>query len=369
MPNLKRRDFICASAAAAVLASSSSARATTKSAKTPIIAVEEAFAPKRYFKEFLKLAERDDSMVTRYLKMYYEKPQVVNQLSDIDLRLEDMDRQGVDMHVLGMTAPGVQVFSEELGTELAVETNDEIAAIIKRYPGRFAGLATIAPQSPEKAALEIKRAVTELGFSGVIINSHTDGEFLDHPKFAPILESAITHNAPIYLHPTFPPDSMIEAYSDYGMMGALWGFQAECSLHVARMILSGVFDRYPGLQVVLGHMGEGLPYWLGRMDNRYQNILRRGGLKPLGMTPLQRLPSEYFRSNFYVTTSGMNWLPPLQYCLDLMGPDKVMFAIDYPFERSADAMGFLNDARGILPSNIFDKLAHGNAETLFRINV
>jgi 2,3-dihydroxybenzoate decarboxylase len=115
-------------------------------------------------------------------------------------------------------------------------------------------------------------------------------------------------------------------------------------------------------------MGEGLPYWLGRLDNRYQNILRRGGLKPLGMTPLKKLPSEYFRSNFCVTTSGMNWQPPLQYCLDLMGADKVMFAIDFPFERSSDAMGFLQEAKQNIPANIFDKLSHGNAERIFGIS-
>ncbi|GAB3114630.1 amidohydrolase [Aestuariicella hydrocarbonica] len=367
MSTLKRRDFLGASAAAALLASSGAVRAGSQSQPGRIIATEEAFAPKRYFQEYLKLAERNESMVTRYLKMYYEKPQVVKQLGDIDIRLEDMDRHGVDMHVLSMTAPGVQVFEEALGTELAIETNEEIASIIKRYPQRFAGLATIAPQAPEKAAAEIRRCMSELGFSGVIINSHTQGEFLDNPKFAPILEEAIRQQAPIYLHPTFPPDTMIEAYTDYGMMGALWGFQAECSMHVTRMILSGVFDRYPELQIVLGHMGEGLPYWLGRMDNRYQNILRRGGLKPLGMTPLKKLPSEYFRSNFTVTTSGMNWQPPLNYCLDLMGPDRVMFAIDFPFERTGDAMGFLMDAKKTLPTKVYEQLSHGNAERLFRL--
>ncbi|NIB43399.1 amidohydrolase [Pseudomaricurvus alkylphenolicus] len=367
MSGIKRRDFVGGAAAAALLATGYGTRANQAAVKVRTIATEEAYAPQAYFEEFLKKAKRDDTMVTRYLKMYYEKPQVVKQLSNIEVRLADMDQHGIDMQLLGMTAPGVQVFDADLGTDLAAQTNDEISAIMRRYPGRFAGLAAVAPQSPQRAALEIERAMGQLGFSGIIINSHTNGEFLDHPKFEPILQAATQHQAPVYLHPTFPPDSMINAYSDYGMMGALWGFQAECSLHVTRMILSGVFDRYPGLTMVLGHMGEGLPYWLGRMDNRYQNILRRGGLAPLGMTRLKRLPSDYFRSNFYVTTSGMNWLPPLQYCLDLLGPDRVMFAIDYPFERTADATGFLKAAQENISAQAFAKIAHRNAESLFKL--
>ena len=240
-----------------------------------------------------------------------------------------------------------------------------LAGIIRAHPGRFAGLGTIAPQAPERAAREVRRVMADLKLSGLLINSHTQGEFLDAEKFWPILEAAVAYDAPIYLHPNFPAESMIEPYSRYGMMGALWGFAAECSLHVVRMILAGVFDRFPKLQIVLGHLGEGLPFWLGRLDNRYANILRRGGLEPLGMRKLERLPSEYFRSNFHVTTSGMNTHPPLEFALKMLGPDRILFAIDYPYEQTEEAVAFIRSAP--LASDVMSAVTHANAARLFRL--
>lgn len=330
-----------------------------------LIAVEEAFAPKEYFAEYLKLVRHIDTPVAAYLKMYYGKPEVVEQLANVDVRLAEMDRHGVDMHVLSITAPGVQAFDAVRGSELATLANDHLAAMVRQHPTRFAGLAAVAPQSPEQGAREIERAMTRLGLKGVLINSHTHGEYLDDPKFAPLLEAAVAHHAPIYLHPNFPADSMIQPYAQYGMMGALWGFQADCSLHVVRMILGGVFDRYPQLQIVLGHLGEGLPYWLGRLDNRYQNLLRRGGLQSLGMSRLERLPSDYFRSNFCVTTSGMTSNPPLLFCIDMLGADRVLFAIDFPFEQTAEATSFIRSAP--LSPEVLRQVTHANAERIFKL--
>ena len=203
-----------------------------------------------------------------------------------------------------------------------------------------------------------------LGLNGVIINSHTHGEYLDDPKFRPILEALVAHDAPLYLHPNFPSDAMAGPFSQYGMAGALWGFGADASLHVVRMILGGVFDAFPRLRIVLGHLGEALPFWLGRLDNRYSNIKRRG-LAPGGPKPLDRLPSEYFKSNFHVTTSGMTTWPPLEFCLKVRGEDRVSFAIDYPYERSAPAVEFIRDAP--LDEEVRRKITHANAEILFRI--
>ena len=330
-----------------------------------LIATEEAFATLEYFDEYLKLATTVDTAESRYLKMYYKEP-LIRKLSDMDHRLADMDRSGVDMHLLSITAPGVQAFDAELGGDMAEHVNDQLFKTIKAHPTRFAGLAAVAPQSPRRAAREIKRAITELNLNGVIINSHTQGEFLDDEKFWPIFEAAVTHDAPIYIHPNFPAESMTGPYSQYGMIGALWGFGAECSLHVVRLIMAGVFDHFPKLQIVLGHLGEGLPFWLGRLDNRYANILRRGGLEPLGMKTLQRLPSEYFRSNFHITTSGMSTNPPLEFALSMFGPDRIMFAIDYPYEQTDETVSFIRAAP--LSAEVMRKITHENAAQLFKIH-
>ena len=330
-----------------------------------LIATEEAFAPIEYIEEYLRLAGRVDNAGTRYLKVYYNRPEVVRQLTDLDQRIAEMDAFGVDMHLLGITSPGVQAFDADLGTALAAIANDTLAAAIARHPTRFAGLAAVAPQNPQAAAREVERAVNTLKLGGVIVNSHTHGEYLDDPKFWPIFEAAVACDVPIYLHPAFPADAMIGPYSDYGMMGALWGFGAETSLHVVRMIMGGVFDAFPTLKIVLGHLGEAVPFWLDRLDNRYHNILRRGGLEPLGMKRLERLPSEYFRTNFWITTSGMMSDAPLEFCLGLFGPERLMFAIDYPFEQTAEAVPFIHAAP--LEPEARRLITHANAEALFRI--
>ena len=330
---------------------------------TRLIATEEAFAPRAYIDAYLELAKTLDTPASRYLAAYYGKPEFARELTDLDWRLDEMDRLGVDMHLLAITGPGVQAFDAAKGTELAIIANDTLAAAIAKHPTRYAGLAAVAPQDPAAAAREIERAMTELRLNGVIINSHTHGEYLDDPEFWPILEAAVAHDAPLYLHPTIPSDAMIGPFSQYGMMGALWGFGADASLHAVRMMLGGVFDAFPTLQVVLGHLGEALPFWLDRLDNRYSNIKRRG-LSPLGK-PLDRLPGAYFATNFHVTTSGMMTDPPLEFVLRTLGEDRVMFAIDYPFEQSAEAVDFIRSAP--LSDAARRKITHANAEMLFRI--
>ena len=330
-----------------------------------LIATEEAFATIEYIDEYLKLTEHLDTKPAQYLSIYYRQAETVRQLTDIDSRLAEMDAFGVDLHLLGIAAPGVQAFDASLGTELAALANETLARAIARHPTRFAGLTAIAPQDPAAAAREVIRGMRELGLNGVIINSHTHGKYLDDPKFWPIFEAAVACDAPIYIHPTFPSDEMIKPYQDYGMMGALWGFGADASVHVVRMIMGGVFDAFPTLKLVLGHLGEGMAFWLDRLDNRYANIVRRGGLARLGMKQLDRPPSEYFRSNFYMTTSGMNTDPPLRFCLDMFGPDRIMFAIDYPYEQTADAVPFIRAAP--LDDDARRRITHQNAEALFRI--
>lgn len=365
MTGLDRRQFLAAGATAGLIAAAEQGVIAQGSARTRVIATEEAFAIPEYVQAYLRAIEGVDTPVSRYLRLIYNRPNSVAQLCDMDVRLAEMDRFGVDVHLLSLTAPGVQAFDAVQGAELATLSNDRLAAFIRAHPTRFAGLGAVAPQNIEHSVSEIGRIMGELRLGGVIINGHTNGEYLDDPKYRPILAALQQNRAPLYLHPTFPHETVLGPYSRYGMMGALWGFQSDTSTHAVRLILSGLFDDLPDLQIVLGHLGEGIPYWLGRLDNRYQTILRRGGLEPLGMRRLQRLPSTYFRTNFHMTTSGMFTAPPLDFCLRLFGPDRILFAIDYPFEESEEATRFINSFS--MSAEVREKLLFRNAERLFNI--
>jgi len=266
--------------------------------------------------------------------------------------------------VLSLNPPGVQPYDTEPAISLGRDFNDGLAEIVKRWPDRFAGLGTIAPQDPARAAAEIERIMGPLGLGGIMINSHTRGQYLDEPRFEPILAAAESLRATLYLHPRVPSPQMVGPYRDYGMLAAVWGYQAEAGTHAVRLIMSGVFDRHPDLTVVLGHLGEGLPYWMRRLDNRYAWLYRNAG-GDTGMVKLELTPSEYLRRNFAVTTSGMDDPQALAFCLDRLGEDNIMFAIDFPYEDSGAATAFLRDARLTEPQRA--KISHRNAERLFRV--
>ena len=214
-------------------------------------------------------------------------------------RLPDMDKNGVDMHVLSLTAPGVQMFDADTATELAALANDKLAAVIKRHPKRFAGIASFAPQSPKRAAKEMERAINKLKLNGFVVNSHTNNEYLDYPKFFPILEAAEALDACIYIHPRAASDGMAAPFRDYGLDSAQWGYGMEVATHAVRMIVSGVFDRFPKLKICLGHMGEAVHFWFWRLDYMNKNAQNRGSAPKTKLTP-----SEYFKRNFVITTSG-----------------------------------------------------------------
>ena len=329
-----------------------------------LIATEEAFATPEYIDAFLAVASTSQSAGVRYAAHMIAHQQTAQRLCDVELRLADMAAGGIATHLMSLVSPGVQIFEPDRASALAMKINDEMASLIRRHPNKLAGLAAIAPQAPAEAAAEIDRAINVLGLSGVIINSHTNGEFLDDAKFEPILAAAQQHHAPIYIHPTFPPDGMIKPFDRYEIHGALWGFAAECGLHAVRMVLGGVFDRFPDLQVVLGHMGEGLPYFLFRLDNIYQMLMSQTAPPP-GMLALKRKPSEYIKTNMHITTSGMFWPDLLDFAIKAVGPEHILFAVDYPFESSRAASDFIVKA----PISAEDKtrITSGNAERLFRI--
>ena len=283
-------------------------------------------------------------------------------LVDVDARLREMDAHGQDMAVLSLNPPGVQPYPAADAVPLAREFNDALAAITRRHPGRFGGLATVTPQDPVAAATEIERAMGPLGLNGVMINSHTGGRYLDEPEFEPLLAAAEANRAPIYLHPRMP--SMLAAYRDYGMSAAVWGYQAEAGLHAMRLILSGTLDRHPELTIVLGHLGEGIPYWLRRIDNRHAFAARTVGAAT-SMPRLSLTPSEYFRRNFAITTSGIDDPDVLELALRAVGADKIMFAIDFPYEDPAAAVAFLRDTP--LTDDQRTAIGHRTAERVFGI--
>ena len=283
-----------------------------------------------------------------------------NGLTDTDEdRLRIMDEGSVDMHLLSLTSPGVQLFDPDTAVAMAELANDRMAEVIKKHPTRYAGLASFAPQDPKRAVKEMERAINTLGLNGFILNSHTNGEYLDNPKYWPILEAAEAMDRAIYIHPRCPSRDMAKPYADYGMYTALWAFQAEVSVHAMRMILSGLFERFPKLKIVIGHMGESIPFNLWRCDYIY------GLHKAWGDVPANEKPSEVFKRNFWITTSGVEHTPALKYCIDVLGADRVLWAIDYPYQVSPPCVKWMNEAEISEPDR--HAIYHGNAEKVFKI--
>jgi len=274
-------------------------------------------------------------------------------------RLAEMDSNGVDMHLLSLTVPGVQMFAPANAVAFARLSNDRLSDSVRRHPTRFAGLASFAPQDPPAAAKEMERAITSLKLNGFLVNSHTQNGYLDEERFWPILEAAEALGAPLYIHPRAPAEGMAAPFRDYRMEGSIWGYGMETGTHAVRLMLSGVLDRFPRLRIVLGHMGEALPFWLWRLDYMAPPGARadlRNQLKA----------SEYFSRNFTITTSGIDDPVVLRFCVDKIGIDNVMWAIDYPYQPTAPAVAFLESAP-LSAAGDRERIAHGNAERIFGI--
>ena len=278
-------------------------------------------------------------------------------LLDIDAgRLADMDANGVDVHLLSLTVPGVQMFEAATAVELARLSNDRLSDAVRRHPTRFAGLASFPAQDASAAVKEMERAINTLKLSGFLVNSHTQNGYLDEPRFWPILEAAEALGAPLYIHPRAPSDGMAAPFRDYRMEGSIWGYGMETGTHAVRLMLSGVLDRFPRLRIVLGHMGEALPFWLWRLDY----MAAPGARADLRN---RQKASEYFRRNFAITTSGLEDPLVLRFCIDKIGIENVMWAIDYPYQPTAPAVAFLESAP--LSDQERERVAHGNAERIF----
>jgi len=351
--------------AAAPLAEAEAAQAPQR--KYRLVATEEAFSiPEQveYFKRAKQTLWHDPDV--GQWSVFLELPQLIGRLLDVDKeRLSIMDQAGVDVHLLSLTSPGVQLLDADSAVSLAELANDRLAEMIARHPARYAGLASFAPQDPARAVKEIDRAINKLKLNGLIVNSHTNAEYLDNRKFWPIFEAAQALDAAIYIHPRNPPEPAAQYLkADVNLWAAIWGFQQETGLHAMRLIISGIFDEFPKLKIVLGHAGEAVPYWLYRMDYMYLNAAA-GLYKSASGRKLKRKPSDYVKENFYITTSGMNDHAVLRYNHGVLGADHILFAIDYPYQESVEAAHFMNTAP--LPEADVEKIAHGNAEKIFRV--
>ncbi|MBI2869158.1 MAG: amidohydrolase [Chloroflexi bacterium] len=285
-------------------------------------------------------------------------PELGEALRDFgERRLGTMDAAGVDVQAISLTNPHVQCFEPAEGVAWSKTLNNVLAAAVKTRPDRFLGLACIAPQDPEAAAAELERAVTELGLRGVCVQSHARNEYLDDRKYWPIFEAAERLDVPLYLHPEVPSTAILKPYADYGAVLLHYAFAAEVAVHTLRLIHSGLFDQYPGLKIILGHMGEGLPFWISRLDTPW----RRKTFK----AKIARKVSDYLKTNFTITTSGMCFQPAFLCAYLALGADRMAFAVDYPMGDSQEAVAFLKSVP--ICDEDREKISHLNAEKLLKI--
>ena len=336
------------------------------------IATEEAFATREQIDAYLRMVKDGtaDKGMTSLWGFYAQSPSeramlIIERLLNLgERRIADMDATGIDVAILSLTSPGVQpLFDANEAKAMVTRANDYLAERCAAYPTRFVGMTSIAPQDPEWSAAEIRRGANELGFKGVMVNSHTHGHYLDEPQFDPIFRALADTGQPLYIHPQTLPDAMIGGMIEAGLDGAIFGFGVETGMHLLRLITTGIFDRYPDLQIAVGHGGEAVPYWLYRID-----FMHKAGVASQRYERLKPLKKGMFaclRENVLATTSGLPFPPAIKLMLEVMGEDRVMYAMDYPYEYVADEVR-AHDLLDI-PDTTKKKLMQTNAERVFAL--
>ena len=276
-------------------------------------------------------------------------------------RLDDMDRNGIEFAVLGLAGPGVQAETDTtLATRRAREVNDFLKVEIEKTPKRYGGLAHVAVQDARGAADELERCITQLGFSGVMINGATHGLYLDDPSLEVFWERAAALKAPVYIHPNNPVDhpSMYAGHPE--LWGPMWSWGVETATHAMRIVTAGVFDRHTDARLILGHMGEAIPFQMWRIDSRWAIANRQG-------RTLEHAPSHYIAKNIMVTTSGVCSPEPLQCAVDALGASNVMFSADYPFERTAEASHFIETVN--IDETLRQQICWDNAKRILNLDI
>jgi predicted TIM-barrel fold metal-dependent hydrolase len=274
-------------------------------------------------------------------------------------RIAAMDAAGIDLQVLSLTAAGAQAFEGELAIRIATDANDQMYGAMKAYPGRFQAFAALPTAEVDASVRELDRTIKQLGFVGTMINSHTRGSFLDDQKYWPIFERAQELDVPIYLHPSQPHPMLMDSYFKgfEDLARPAWGFMVDASMHFLRILFSGAFDAFPRLKIILGHLGEGLPFAMDRLLDHTGYVAEWRHLK--------RGPAECLRENLVVTTSGNFSVPAFMCTVMMLGVDKVMFSVDWPYESNQVFVDFLK--RLPVSADDLEKIAHRNAAELLHV--
>jgi predicted TIM-barrel fold metal-dependent hydrolase len=288
-------------------------------------------------------------------------PETRRRLDDLgDLRIKEMDEAGIDVQVISHGAPSTQRLDAETAVRLARNVNDRLAQAIAAYPDRFAAFAALPTPDPKAAADELERTVTQLGFKGAMVHGLTNGVFFDDKRFWSIFERAQALDVPLYVHPAVPHSAVVEVYyQDYladfpTLRTAAWGFTVETATQGIRLVLSGVFDAYPDVKIILGHMGEGLPFLLWRIDH----ALSRPGNRSVSFR-------EQFSQHFYITTSGNFSTPALLCSMMELGVDRILFSVDWPFVPNIPGTKWMNELQLSAEDKI--KILSGNAKRLLKM--
>ncbi len=316
-----------------------------------------------------ELRELLGAQIHPYYPTHRWPPALEAQLADIGAgRIADMDAHGIDMQVLSEVQPGLEHSEAARAVPVARAFNDRVAAAVAAHPDRFAAFAALATTAPEEAARELERTVAEFGFKGALFNGRAGERFLDHQDFWPIYEAAEALGVPLYLHTMPAPKAVSDAYYagldeeiSFMLAGPAIGWHYECGIHALRLILAGVFDRFPNLQLIIGHDGEMLPVMLDRLDVVLSG--RTGLGAPRAHTEMPII--EYFKRNFHLTTSGLFTVPPFRAALEIFGAERIMFAVDYPFATNAEGRAFLDALPVTEPER--ELIAHTNAERLLKL--
>jgi len=275
-------------------------------------------------------------------------------------RIADMDRAGIDIQVLSHAAPGTHRMDADKAVPLARGANDRLRDLVRANPQRFAGFATLPASDPQAAADELERAVMKLDLKGAMVHGLTQGLFIDDKRFWPIFDRAQALDVPIYVHPAVPHPAVIDVYyKDYvadfpGITNAAWGFTVETATQGVRLVLSGLFDKYPGLKIILGHLGEGLPFLLWRIDAMFKR-------KPNRAIDFR----EKFCRHFWITTSGNFSDPAMLCCIQEMGVDRILFAVDFPYVENRPGTEWME--RVSLSKEDKEKILSGNAKRLLKM--